>query len=284
LTIFSTICSADHGGPAGAIVKLVIRINDADFSQTLLSVQIARALAELLEEKHSVMIVHGNSHEPQYGTSNGSSNGNAHKQVPVAAEQIDPELPSVNQLNKNMVARLAALGIPAFGLCGADGNLVRTRDKIPCNNTLWSNSAFKFEVAAVNPWWLELITKNGGVPVLSNVALKPDMQYCMIEADHLAANCSIAWKADALIFLTREDGIRDPDGNVVRWFDASQLADPLCSSSLPRHLLSQLSAGFHVLRNGVKRARILPVAHSRSLSSFYSIRIDSGTEVILASP
>lgn len=263
-------------------MKLVIRINDADSSQAPLSVQIARSVRELLEEKHSVVVIHGTNHEPQTQqiVSNGDSNGNSQKHALIHAEQTEAESLPVNQSNMTIVASLAALGIPTFGLCGADGNLVRTRRKNAAS-PLNGNPAYEFEAAAVNPSWLELISKNGGVPVLSNVALRPDMRYCLIEADQLAATCSIAWKADALIFLTREDGVRNPDGNVVRWFDASRLADPLCSSSLPRHLLSQLNAGCYVLRHGVKRARMLPISHSKSLASFYSTKIDSGTEVIL---
>jgi acetylglutamate kinase len=260
-------------------VKLVIRISDTDFSETLLSTEVARSLVQLLDEKHHVVIVHGCSHESHQAASNGLTQ----KHVQAPPERADIELPSVTQSNKTIVATLAALGIAAFGLCGADGNLVRTRRKTPSGGTTNGNSAYSFEAAAVSASWLEVITKNGGVPVLSNVALGPDRKYCVIEADQLAAASSVAWKADALIFLTREEGIKNQDGSVIRWFDAAQLADPRCSSTVPRNLLSQLNAGSYVLKHGVKRARILPISHSKSLASFYSAKIDFGTEVIVAS-
>lgn len=257
-------------------MKLVIRISDTDLSEASVSVDIARALSQLLEEKHCVVVVHGYHHESGQPVANHNHTGSL-------PENSNPGLPLINQLNKAFVAALAALGVPAFGLWGADGNLVRTRRKHSTRGTAHAKSLYEFEPAAVDPAWLDLIVKNGGVPVLANVALGPDRRYCVIDPDQLAAACSIAWKADALIFLTREEGIKNQDGHVIRWFDAAQLANPLCRSALPGNLLSQLNAGSYVLKHGVKRARILPISHSKSLASFYSSKIEFGTEVIFAS-
>ena len=260
-------------------MKLVIRIGDTDLNAPSLFPEIAGSVLQLLEEKHQAVVVHGASHEPHHAAPAHDVHGAGQSHAGGDTERSETECIAISKVNKAIVSRLAALGVAAFGLSGADGNLIRTRRKTFSRE----QPATQFEVAAVNPSWLDIIVRNGGVPVLSNMALGPDCKYCLIEADQLAAACSVAWKADALIFLTHEEGITNQDGNVIRWFDAAQLADPLCISTLPRNLLSQLNAGSYALKHGVKRARLLPISHSKSLASFYYTKIDFGTEVVVAS-
>lgn len=265
------------------MLKLIIRISNTDLDETTASPEFCRALAQLLEEKHCVMVVHGRNRELLQGVQEAVDSAcSLEEQSLIMSKILDIELMAAAKLNKTFVAKLARIGIPAFGLFGADGNLVRTRQRNASNGHSHPKSGYKFEAAAVNPFWLEIIPKNGGVPVLANIALGPDGHYYSVDADQLAAVCSIAWKADALIFLTREAGVKNHDGSIIRWFEAKQLTDPLCTSTVPGNLLSKLNACHYVLQHGVKRARILPLSRSESLASFYFSKIDFGTEVILA--
>jgi acetylglutamate kinase len=62
----------------------------------------------------------------------------------------------------------------------------------------------------------------GGIPVLSSVALGGDGQYYNVNADQMAAACAIACEADALIFLTDVAGVKQADGSVMARLDTTR--------------------------------------------------------------
>lgn len=263
-------------------MKLIIRISNTDLTGAAESPGFAQAIAQLLAEKHLIVVVHGRNRtllQPFLDID--PLSGAVQEQSLIASKLQDIELMAVSKLNKTFVAILGTMGIPSFGLCGGDGNMVRTRRRMEKPAPPSPRHPYEIEAAAVDPFWLEVIAKNGAVPVLANVALGPDRQYHSVSADQLAAECAIAWKADALVFLTREEGIKNEDGHVMRWLEAGKVIDARYTSALSPNLFSKLNACSYVLRRGVKRARILPLSRSESLASFYFSRIEFGTEVIL---
>jgi acetylglutamate kinase len=271
-------------------VKLVVRISNTDLAAASPSHDFVHAIAELVREKHSVTVVHGRNRvllesvPPVDSTSSASAT-----QSLIASHIRDLDLMAGAKLNKTLVAMLGKARTQAVGLFGSDGNIIRTRQKLGHGNRLQLNNEEScggtcetgVEVAAVEPFWLEVIARNGGVPVIANFALGPDDEYYCIDADQLAAACAIAWNADALIFLTREDGVRSTDGSIIRWVNSEQLSGLIQDTTIPRSLLSKLGACHYALSRGVRRARILPIARSESLASFYFTKIEWGTEVIL---
>ncbi|HET9281978.1 MAG TPA: acetylglutamate kinase [Candidatus Angelobacter sp.] len=274
-------------------MKLVVRISNTDLAMVSPSHDFVHAIAELLREKHSVTMVHGRNRVLLDAVHPIDPASSSQAEQPLITSYIrDLELMAGAKLNKTLVAMLGKASTTAVGLFGSDGNIVRTRQRRRqhgpirkvnggANNQEAASSA-GVEVASVEPFWLDVITKNGGVPVIANFALGPDDEYYCIDADQLAASCAVAWNADALIFLTREEGIRSTDGSILRWVNSEQLANLLRDPAIPQSLLSKLGACNYALRHGVRRARILPIAKSESLASFYFTKIEWGTEVILA--
>ena len=121
-------------------------------------------------------------------------------------------------VNKSLVAAIAAAGRPAIGLCGGDGGVFRARKKQDAEYDL----GFVGEICFSEPRWLKAIWAEGGVPVLSSVALGGDGQYYNVNADQMAAACAIACEADALIFLTDVAGVKQADGAVMPRVDTKQ--------------------------------------------------------------
>lgn len=272
-------------------MKLVVRISNTDLGAASPSHDFVHAIADLVREKHSVTVVHGRNRVLLGAIPPVDSTPSAPATQSLIASHIrDLDLMAGAKLNKTLVAMLGKARTQAVGLFGSDGNIIRTRQKLSQNgNRLRINGEGSgdsagdtgVEVAAVEPFWLEVIARNGGVPVIANFALGPDDEYYCIDADQLAAACAIAWNADALIFLTREDGIRSTDGSIIRWVNSEQLSGLSQDTAIPRSLLSKLGACHYALSRGVRRARILPIARSESLASFYFTKIEWGTEVIL---
>jgi acetylglutamate kinase len=181
------------------------------------------------------------------------------------------------KVNKQLVAGLGALGVPAMGLSGGDGLIFRARKK-----RTTPDLGYVGEIAASDPRWLEAIWNLNGVPVLSSMALGFDGEYYNVNADEMAAACAIACRADALVFLTDVPGVKDANGAVLRWLSIDQIAEMATSAVISGGMLPKLSACREALLNGVKRVRILPAEAAASLPDLCSSRVTHGTEVMVA--
>ena len=121
-----------------------------------------------------------------------------------------------------------------------------------------------------------------GVPVLSSMALGFDGEYYNINADEMAAACAVACRADALVFLTDVPGVKDANGDVLRWLSIDQIAEMAQSAVISGGMLPKLAACREALLNGVKRVRILPAEAAGVLPDLCSSRVVHGTEVMVA--
>lgn len=222
------------------------------------AVRFGRAVAGLFQDSHSVIIVHGHTGSAQAGVV-------AAVETPVAIAQVQND-------NRSLVAILNRTGTSALGISGADGGMCEIRKS--------HRALGRMEVASMNPRWVDVICGNRGVPVISNVVLGSGAQHCLFDADEMAAACAGAWRADALIYLTSVDGVRDLDGSTIRWLDISNLDGLENKATVTQDMLGKLKACRQAIASGVGRVRILPVSHVDSLPLFFFSRIDFGTEVI----
>jgi len=251
-------------------MKLAIKIGSTALADSCAMSDFAVVLRALLYDGHTAIVVHGGAR---------AFLGDDNSQIAPAKGEDPGDMALMvlgGRVNKYLVATLGAAGVPAIGICGADGNTVRLRRVHP---GLRSNG-HDLEVATVNPFWLDAITRSGGVPVLANVALGPDARYHYLCADELAGACAIGWRTDALIFLTGDEGFQDSDGKVVRWLGTEQITALRAGSSVPDRMLSKLIACQNALTQGVNRTRIFPARHIQNLPSFFTERLNFGTEII----
>ena len=256
-------------------MKLVLKADCAGLKSNIDS--LSRVLADLLDEGHRVALIHGSwpavflerarPWETNGAKANGhSSNGADETQLTFLGWKA----------NKELVSCLGLRGITAFALCGADGNIIRTR----VSRSVENRSDAAMEVAVVNPFWIDIISRQRAVPVLANSAVAPDGSYCWLDADQMAADCAIAWGADALVLLSSYDDLRNTDGSAMRWLEASRIESLRHDPALSSEASSNLNACHCALKGGIHRVRILPFSHLATLSQFYFERIDHGTEII----
>src|SRR2546421_743633 len=95
--------------------------------------------------------------------------------------------------------------------------------------------------AALTPT-LKLLGKEGGIPVLSSVALGSDGEYYNVNADQMAAACAVACHADALIFLTDVPGVKNAAGVVMPWLNTKQISAMVESAEIAGGMLPKLEA------------------------------------------
>jgi len=259
-------------------LRIVVKIGGAALDDKRLLHKCAQAVTEMAREGHKVVVVHGG----------GAALTRVLKQMGKTSEFVnglrvtDYETRDValmvlaGRINKTLVAVLNCMGQPAVGLCGGDGASFRARKK-KSNGT---DLGFVGEISSVDARWIEAIWQNGGMPVVSSLALECDGEYYNINADQMAAACAVACRADALVFLTDVAGVKDADGTVIRWLDLRRVVQLTSASVIAGGMLPKLEACQHALRSGVGRVRILPAAHSEVLPELCFSRVDLGTEVL----
>ncbi|HEV7218009.1 MAG TPA: acetylglutamate kinase [Terriglobales bacterium] len=259
-------------------MKIVVKIGGAALEDKSTLYKCAHAVVDLARDGHKVAVVHGG----------GSALTRTLKLLGKQSEFVDglritdAETRDVALMvlagivNKSFVAAIVAAGNPAIGLCGGDGMSFRARKK----KTEGYDLGFVGEICSVEPRWLEAIWGEGGIPVMSSLALGSDGEYYNVNADQMAAACAAACHADSLIFLTDVPGVKDAEGSVIPWLKTKEMAALVAASVISGGMLPKLEACTQALKKGVGRVRILPAAKADILPQFYFSKLECGTEVI----
>ena len=261
-------------------MKVVIKIGGAALEDKATLHKCAQAVVQLAQDGHKVAVVHGG----------GTALTRTLKLLGKKSDFIDglritdAETRDVALMvlagivNKSLVAAIALAGQPAVGLCGGDGGVFRARKKQSAKHDL----GYVGEICFSEPRWIRAIWTEGGIPVLSSVALGGDGEYYNVNADQMAAACAIACQADALIFLTDVPGVKQADGTVMARLNTKEVAGLIEESTVSGGMLPKLEACMQALKRGVGRVRILPSSQVDQLPMFYFTKIDCGTEVLRA--
>jgi acetylglutamate kinase len=260
-------------------MKYVVKLGGAGLENPVLLAGCTRAIVELARDGNQVAIVHGGGVQltrtlQALGKQSQFIDG---LRVTDAETRDVALMVFAGRVNKSLVAALGALGQPAVGLSGGDGLLFRARKKRSAPDL-----GFVGEIVSADPRWLDAIWQLNGVPVLSSMALGFDGEYYNINADEMASACAVACRADALVFLTDVPGVKDANGEVLRWLSIDQIAEMAKSAVISGGMLPKLGACREALLNGVKRVRILPAEAAGVLPDLCSSRVAHGTEVMVA--
>src|SRR5437867_6420894 len=120
------------------------------------------------------------------------------------------------KLNTQIVARLQSMGTKALGLTGADGGLLVGRRKeavkaVDNGRTMLVRDDHSGTIEQVNVELLDVLLKNGYVPVVCPPALTAQGELINTDADRVAAKIAGALKADTLLLFTNVPGLlREP--------------------------------------------------------------------------
>jgi acetylglutamate kinase len=264
----------------GLAVKIVVKIGGAALEDKSTERKCAIGIAELAGDGHRVAVVHGGG-SALTRTLNllGKQSEFVGGLRVTDAEARDVALMVLaGMVNKRLVAAIGSAGVPAVGLCGGDGMAFRARKKQMPDYDL----GFVGEISSVEPRWLEAIWSEGGIPVLSSLALGSDGEYYNINADQMAAACAAACHADSLLFLTDVPGVKDAAGSVIPWLTTKEVKTLVADAVIGGGMLPKLEACSQALNRGVGRVRILPAARAEVLSQFYFAKLACGTEVTCA--
>ena len=171
-------------------MKIVIKLGGAALEDKTTLQKCAHAMVELAEDGHRVTVVHGGGIAltrtlKLLGKESDFVNG---LRITDAETRDVALMVLAGIVNKSLVAAIVAAGRPAIGLCGGDGMAFRARKK----QTPGYDLGYVGEICSVEPRWLEAIWGQGGIPVLSSVALGSDGEYYNVNADQMASACAVA--------------------------------------------------------------------------------------------
>lgn len=259
-------------------MKIVIKIGGAALEDEGTLHKCARAVVEMARDGHKVVLVHGGGSAltrtlKLLGKQSDFING---LRITDAETRDVALMVLAGMVNKKVVAAIVKAGLPAVGFCGGDGMTFRARKK----ETQGYDLGFVGEICSVEPRWVDAIWGQGGIPVLSSLALGSDGEYYNVNADQMASACAVACHADTLIFLTDVPGVKDAAGSVIPWLTTKQVPALIAESVIGGGMLPKLEACTNALKRGVGRVRILPAAQAQLLPQFYFKKLEFGTEVI----
>lgn len=169
-------------------------------------------------------------------------------------------------LNKNIVARLQSLNCNAFGLCGADGNLIvaNKRGEIPIDY------GFVGDPVSVNSNLLKLLLSSSYVAVIAPITHDSTGQLLNTNADTIASvvACSLSDVYDVhLLFAFDKKGVLNnatDDSSVIRSLQKSDFVRMKSNGQIHSGMLPKLDAGFKAINSGVAKVTL---QHVSSLNS-----------------
>lgn len=195
------------------------------------------------------------------------------------------------KINTEILAVLRRLGVPAVGLSGLDGNILRARRRAIQEVTVPSTGQVQRvdfghvgDIVEIDDALLKLLIEQRYVPVISSLGADDEGNVYNINADTIASEIAVRLKAEKLILLSNVDGIyrdlSDPSSKICRLtlVEAQELVQ---SGALTDGMLPKLSAILALLQRGVHSAHILNGLNRNAL--LQEVFTDAGTGTMVTS-
>jgi acetylglutamate kinase len=179
------------------------------------------------------------------------------------------------KLNKEITNLINTNGGNAIGLCGVDNNLLRARR---LSNGA-ANLGLVGEVTAVNTPFLNLLLKEGMMPVIAPIGVGSDGELYNINADLAAGAIASALKAEKLVYLSDIEGIL-VNRRLVSTLTRKEALEHIRQGTIFGGMIPKVQSAFDTLSTGVNKVHIIDgrVKHSLLLEIFTDEGI--GTQMV----
>jgi acetylglutamate kinase len=144
-------------------------------------------------------------------------------------------------VNKELVAAIWRLGGKAVGLCGADGGLVKARNKTP-------ELGYTGEELKVDAALLKTLLKAGYMPVIAPISLgslensDSNMNLLNVNGDTAAGEIAAALHAEKVIFLTDVPGLYDGSKKLISSLSLDEAKDMIASGVASDGMVAKIEA------------------------------------------
>jgi acetylglutamate kinase len=171
------------------------------------------------------------------------------------------EMVLTGSINTELVTQLNQHGTHAVGVSGKDGGLLRARKLLGENGRDLGQVG---EVTRVNADFLEMLLKQGYLPVISPVGLGEDGATYNVNADSVAAEVALSVKASKLIYLSDVPGVMK-EGELQSELMVSDLEHQLLDGSVTGGMRVKVQSMLTALRGGIDKVHLIDGRQPHSL-------------------
>ncbi len=197
---------------------------------------------------HQTLVIHGGGAEVSRLSRQMGFEPRFHEGIRItsAGEMDVVEMVLSGKVNKRLVRLLQSCGLPAVGLCGADGRCFtgRTLGRIDGAETRTGN------VAEVNPRLLTLLLTAGFLPVLSSTSMDGGGRGVNINADTVAFEVACRLKCEDLVFISDIPGVLKGD-QVLKSLNREQVKEELEAGIITGGMIPKATSAMEALKRGV---------------------------------
>lgn len=181
------------------------------------------------------------------------------------AETLDVvEMVLAGRVNKRLVGLLQRHGGEAVGVSGRDGGLL-----LASPHPRADELGYVGEVESVHPRVLEVLLREGFIPVVASLGSGRDNATYNLNADTAAGALAVALGAEKLILLTDVAGIYRPasegDDVLLPELTPSGARELVATGVISRGMIPKVEACLGAIEGGVPSAHILAADHPHGL-------------------
>ena len=217
--------------------------------------EILQAIAAQWNRGEQLVLVHGGGKQVDAQLARLGIAKKTHAGLSMTDDETLPVVVSIlaGLVNKSLVAELAAIGVRAAGISGADASTLVAEPHPPIGGVELGHVG---RVVAADRTLIGAMLAAGILPVVSSVAEGPNGTLLNVNADTAASAIAIALGAESLVFITDVAGLLDARGEVVQKIDADDAHALLDTDVVSGGMRPKLMAALHALGKGVRRIEI----------------------------
>lgn len=174
--------------------------------------------------------------------------------------------------NKNIVAKLHALGTNALGLSGADGNSIQAH-KRPVKDI---DFGFVGDIDGINSDFLNSVLSTGITPVFCAISHDGKGQLLNTNADTIASEIAIGMSAlfeTTLYYCFEKKGVLkevEDENSVIQHINTVTYSDLLKTNAIADGMLPKMENCFHALNNHVGKVCIGDISMLQPQTSLFT--------------
>lgn len=231
--------------------KIVVKLGGASLQNENTMTQLT-SLLQGLRKNYNVVLVHGggpaiNEELTKRGITWKFING-LRQTTPEMMAVIDEVL--AQKVNSEIVTQLNKAEVEALGLSGAKDQILFC---VPSDAELMQVGS----VEKVNTESIENVLAAEKIPVVAPIGYGSQSEKYNINADWAAAKIAMELKADALIFLTDQDGILDADKKLIRQTTPLEISQLIDGGVISGGMMTKVRTMISALENDVKQVRVI---------------------------
>ena len=233
----------------------VIKLGGSLLEDTARRAQSLASIASAWKDGEQIVLVHGGGKHIDALLARLGIPKRTHAGLRITDDETLPVVVGVlaGVVNKMLVSELAALGVRAVGVSGADGGTLFAVRRSPFAEVDYGHVG---DVQQCDPALIHALLGQGFLPVVSSVASGTEGSLLNVNADAAASAVAAALGASSLTFITDVAGVLDAKGVVVPSLNIRKVQSMIKTNVVTGGMRPKLQAAISAVRSGVQSVLI----------------------------